>query len=279
MMHEPISDYTLERYVLGELDEEDRTRVDLEASRNPAIRRALRDIDVSNRAILIHYPPAAFKAELLKKLEDAENTRRQRQRPTWFSSPTRLFALVGTAAAVFVLILLILPGLHNPGGGLPTDSSEDLAIVKGNANIDLTETQLLIYRQNRAAVEMLADGTLARTGDLLQLAYVAADDPFGMILSIDGRGTVTLHLPLEGNRSAALQLNKKALLPLAIELDDAPKFERFILITAAAPFSIEGILEKANALSRNPGRVKHGELDLPESMKQYSILILKGEES
>lgn len=278
MMNESVSDYTLERYVLGELDEEDGAKVDLEASRNPAIRQALRDIDDSNRDILTRYPPDAVKAELLKRLEDAENTLRPRQRPSRFSSSTRLFALVGAAAAALVLILFILPGLDNPGG-LPAGSREDLAIVKGDTHIDLTETQLLIYRQNRASVEVLADGALARTGDLLQLAYVAADDPFGMILSIDGRGTVTLHLPLAGHRAEALHLNKKALLPLAIELDDAPEFERFFLITAAAPFSIEDILEKAKALTRNPGRVKHGELDLPESMKQYSILILKGEES
>lgn len=63
-----------------------------------------------------------------------------------------------------------------------------------------------------AYTKTLADGAMARPGDLLRLGYSAVDRPFGAILSIDGRGTVTLHLPANGPTAAPLGRGDKTLL-------------------------------------------------------------------
>jgi hypothetical protein len=108
---------------------------------------------------------------------------------------------------------------------------------------------------------------------------VTTHDPYGLILSVDGRGGVTLHFPAEKDGSSLLVLNKKTALPHAIELDDAPGFERFFLITSGFPIDVEDVLKKAENLARDPERVRQGRLDLAEDIRQYSVLILKGESS
>ena len=62
-------------------------------------------------------------------------------------------------------------------------------------------------------------------------------------------------------------------MPLAAsyELDDAPGFERFVLVTADAPFAVATVLRgRAPAAAQPDGR-----LDLPESMDQFSFVLRK----
>jgi hypothetical protein len=58
--------------------------------------------------------------------------------------------------------------------------------------------QVLLYRRAAAGVERLLPGGVVREHDVLQLAYQAAGRHHGVIVSIDGRGTVTRHLPATG---------------------------------------------------------------------------------
>ena len=52
-----------------------------------------------------------------------------------------------------------------------------------------------MYRKTDNGAEELAAGQAARQKDVLQLSYIAADARYGVIFSVDGRGTLTLHLP------------------------------------------------------------------------------------
>jgi len=122
----------------------------------------------------------------------------------------------------------------------------------------------------------LSDGDQARAGDLLQLAYVATEESYGMIFSIDGRGVITLHFPEDKGESTQLELNKQFSLPNAIELDDAPGFERFFFLTSGSPIDVHAVFNAVKDAARDPEQVRQTGLDLPESLKQYSILILKG---
>jgi hypothetical protein len=90
---------------------------------------------------------------------------------------------------------------------------------------------------------------------------------------------VTRHFPVEEGGSTLLALNKRILLPSALELDDAPGFERFFLVTSAAPIDVETVLARAAALAKDPAAAKHGDLDLAAGLKQTSVLVLKGEGS
>src|SRR6185503_310143 len=66
--------------------------------------------------------------------------------------------------------------------------------------------QLLLYREaGQAEAERLAPGAVARPHDVVQIAYQAAGRRYGAIVSVDGRGVVTRHLPATGARAAELR--------------------------------------------------------------------------
>lgn len=275
-----INDYYLERYVLGELPEEEAQVILQLASENPAIKAALDEIEMSNLNILTLYPPSKVKTSLLSRYDNEVNKPIvSRWLDMSFSPSKRIFAISSVCTALLLLIIFfVLPETDRKTGVDPYDIGEDFSLVKGINSVDLTKTQLLVFRKNKEEVEILDSGTQANKGDLLQLAYVAAQKSFGMILSIDGRGEITLHFPEEKDGSTELLMNKRFLLSHAIELDDAPDFERFFFITSKNKINVENVLRIVGDLIKNPDRVKESDLDLPEGLDQYSVLILKGED-
>jgi hypothetical protein len=113
--------------------------------------------------------------------------------------------------------------------------------------------RLLIYRKEGAqAVQLRADST-AQSGDLIQLGYVASSQRYGVIVSVDARGGATLHFPTMPDASMELQRSGPIMLAQAFQLDDAPAFERFFLVTAdeghRTALSVALVLEKARALA------------------------------
>jgi hypothetical protein len=269
MNKETISEYYLERYALGELPEEEAEKIGQLASSDPEVQAALEKIESSNREILALYTPLTVNASLLSLLEDAQNK----------SFPLKRVLVLSSAAVILLTLILVLPQLREKPGIIYPDTEQDVTLIKGIPSVDLSQTQLLVYRKIQDQVEMLSDGELARTGDLLQLAYVTAEESYGVILSIDGRGTITLHFPEDKRKPTKLERNKQFLLPNAIELDDAPEFERFFFLTSEAPIDVDAVLKELEDLAKYPGQVKQHGLDLPGNFKQYSILILKGEGS
>ena len=73
--------------------------------------------------------------------------------------------------------------------------------IKGT--VPTAGARLYVYRHASAGDERLADGERAAPGDLLQLAYATTAEGFGVLLSIDGAGTVTQHWPEPGRPRAA----------------------------------------------------------------------------
>lgn len=276
-----INDYYLERYVLGELPDEETQKILHLASENPAVKAALEKIELSNQNILSLYPPSNVKGSLLSRYDNGDKQPFARRLLDTFSFPSkRIFAISSACASILLLIFFfVLPRSNVKTGIDPYDFGQDFSLVKGISSIDLTKTQLLVFRKNKEEIEILDSGTQSNKGDLLQLAYISAKKPFGMILSIDGRGEITLHFPSEKDGSTELFMNKRSLLPHAIELDDAPDFERFFFITSKNKIKVKDVLILVEDLAKNPYRVRESELDLPEGMEQYSVLILKGEDS
>jgi hypothetical protein len=257
------SDYYLERYALGELPAEEAGEIERRAAADPAVRAALNEIKSSNRAILSLYPPAMVASRLAALRRESGGRPLLRFRRLFFLS-----SAAAAAAAALLVVFLVVPSIKKP----ETD------LIKGLQNVDLGRTQLLVFRMKDAAVEILPSGARARAGDLLQLAYVASKAPYGLILSIDGLGRLTLHFPERKDGPADLKQNTKAVLPDAIELDDAPGFERFFLITSNDPIAVPEILARAENLASDPARIRTADLDLPPGCRQFSVLILKGED-
>jgi len=315
MQKEVISEYYLERYALGELPGEEAAEISRLASTDAELQAALDEIESSNREILALYPPPMVKASLSTQLaaleekpdvdsekisEDTVESASEKLKETlpeepaampsetpaeklskkWKKSfPLRPILAISSVAAILLAVLLILPILKQKPGIVQPDGEHDVTLIKGIPKVDLSVTQLLVYRKIQGKVEILSDGDKAKAGDLLQLAYVATEETketHGMILSVDGRGVITLHYPESKDKSTQLELNKQFSLPNAIELDDAPGFERFVFLTSGSPIDVEAVLTSLKNTIRDPEQVKKRNLDLPENLNQYSILILKG---
>ncbi|HEY0840889.1 MAG TPA: ActD-like protein, partial [Vulgatibacter sp.] len=97
---------------------------------------------------------------------------------------------------------------------------------------------------------------------------------FGVIVSLDGAGAVTLHLPASGNASAALDAQGATPLPQAYELDDAPSFERFVLVASDSPFEVDTVLQAARTLVSGADAAT-SPLALPEGLEQTSVVVRK----
>ncbi|HSZ83045.1 MAG TPA: hypothetical protein VLA14_12220 [Polyangia bacterium] len=252
-------EWLVERLALGELD--DAAAADVRAR----LAAEGRDVDAerarlaaSSREILGAHPPARVAATVRARAMDGRRGARR-----WLVGAP--LALAGAAA----LVLVARPAPRAPVA--PTTEAPEHIAIKGDAN-----ARVVVYRRAGEVSERLRDGTRAANGDLLQLAYLAGDASFGALLSIDGRGHVTAHWPEPGAAIAApLSARGEVRLPSAYELDDAPAFERFFLVTADAPFPMTAVMNAARALAARPAAARADGLALPPSLHQASLTLEK----
>jgi hypothetical protein len=281
MKFKKINSWELEQYILNELPKERVKEIDIQLKEDPVLRKEIETLKQSDKAILDQYPPDAVVPQILNRVhlekskETYEKERAGRTRPAVFK---RLLVASPAAALVLVLLFIILPfhkGTIDPAGqkNLPNGTR-----IKGSQTIDWGKPNLILYRKNNDHAEVLKDGMKANPGDLLQIAYIAAEEKYGVILSIDGNGVTTLHHPGKENQTALLDTGKKkVLLRSAYELDDAPGFERFFFITSKQEINVEEVMKQAKILAGDVNRAKTNNITLNDTLSQTSTLILKGE--
>lgn len=207
MKHE-VPDILVERLRLGELSPAEAARV----RRRLAAAGELARLEIPEEAGFERLPEA-----LVARLDRARRLARAHQRGAW-----RAWSLAVTAASFAVMaMVLAMPG------PLPHEVSESRA--KGGASQTSAQgsAALAVYRRIPGGHEALADGALARPGDVLQLGYRPGSARAVAIYSIDGRGLVTTHL---APTAAPPQGQAETRLPTAFALDDAPGYERFVLL-------------------------------------------------
>ncbi|RKH38777.1 ActD-like protein, partial [Corallococcus llansteffanensis] len=195
-------------------------------------------------------------------------------RPSW-----RFLPLLVPVLAAATLIVLVRPLTSSEGREAP-GSWGGTGVLEPTRSKGL-QPRLDVHRQSAARSERLTDGAHAQAGDVVQLSYTSAGKAHGVLVSVDGRGAVTLHLPetgeagqKPGHQSAVLERSGTHLLPRAYELDDAPGFERFFFITADAPFALDGVLSAARVLAASPD-ARTAPLRLPPELGQTSFLLEK----
>jgi hypothetical protein len=115
----------------------------------------------------------------------------------------------------------------------------------------------------------LSDGDTARAQDLLQVSLLAGPATFAAVLSVDGSGQVTRHIPETGDSSVSLREAREA--PHSFQLDATPGFERFVLVQSPHPF----LLRDAESLLRRTGA--RSALAAPSGWTVQSIYIAKPE--
>jgi hypothetical protein len=247
---ERIPDWQLERHFLRELPDGEAAVVEDTLARRTDLRERLSALERSNDEILRRHPPAEVAAAIRSRLA-AERVRAH----SGVGNRVALAAALGLAAAVSAVWVTPRPPMPAANG--------DVVRSKGLA------PQLLLYRNGGGTgVERLDPGAVARRHDVVQLAYRSAGRRHGVIVSVDGAGLITRHLPAVGSQAAPLEGGAAVALPEAYELDDAPGFERFYLVTADQPFAVATVVE---AVRRGAG----AQLDLPDSMDQFSFVLAK----
>jgi hypothetical protein len=139
------------------------------------------------------------------------------------------------AAAAAVLAVIVPLGLMQ---------TPDAIRTKGTSSVPA----LLVYSSS-APESALKSGSVASAGDTVQLAYTPGRNRYGVIVSIDGRGGVTLHQPETADDASRLAPGERTVLPTAYRLDDAPRFELFIFVASRSPVGSEAVLRKIRTLS------------------------------
>ena len=267
MSLETVPDWLLERFRLGELAAEEAEAVRRTIDSDPSVGDRLAALDRADADIHAVYPPRVVAAGIRARLEAAEATAVRGRRLAHLGLRPALAA----AAAAFALGLGLTTLLPSRPGRDHTDDSADVIRIKGMA------PHLLLFRQTPTGAEPLADGALARPNDVIQLLYLSAGRRYGVIVSADGRGVVTQHLPSGEARSARLTAGEPVALPSAYRLDDAPSWERFYLVTSDASFDVALVIDAVRrSLVATPAQVATTTpLALPRSLDQTSHTLRK----
>jgi hypothetical protein len=232
-----IPEVVLERYRLNELPNAAHAAIAREAAADPAVRARLDALDRSDAEILERYAPGV----LARRRAGRRYTR-------------RALVLKGALATAVLALVAVIPRLT---------VTPDETRIKGVA-------ALAVYRRTPAGSERLADGDVARPGDLLRIGYASGGRAYGVILSIDGTGAVTLHLPPSGGVAATLAPGGINLLDSSYELDEAPRIERFYFVTGTQPFDVAPVL----AAARHAGGAPNA-LPLPAGLEQVTFAVQK----
>ena len=242
-----IPEWTLERYLLGELPAEEMARIREEMRQNAVLRERLAALEASNRDIQERYPAGWMVSRIREKTGMPE----RRRRPS-----VRTWALIAVPALAALLLVMVLP------------RGSDIRLKGGRPH-------LMVYRKTAEGIERLEDQSTVRMYDLVQVAYRGAGRKYGVILSVDGRGAVTLHLPENGMTAVRLAEGRADTLDFAYELDDAPRWERFYFVTSDTPFGVAPVMAAARRLAAPGG--DGDSLMAPEALDQVILTLKKGE--
>jgi hypothetical protein len=249
-----ISDALIERVHLGEATEEQRARV----LADPDARARLEALPALDRAFLEAHPADVMVARIHDRARIAAAREEQRgRRVSW----TGGFALLAPVLAVLLAVFLVV--------GPPDEAPDTWVEPTTTKGLD---PSLRLFRQGTDGAVPLTEDQVARPGDVVQVGYVAGDALHGVIVSIDGRGAVTLHFPADAAGSTALTPGAHNV-PEGFRLDDAPSFERFFLVTSDAPIDVNTVVAAAEALALRGGST--GSLALPAGLAQTSSIVRK----
>ena len=200
------------------------------------IENAINELKKSDEEILNTYSVDAMKAAVAGKLaaKNVKNTS-----GTILKFPT--YKIVSYAAAAVLLAAVLIPA------GLKTSkisaTKAPTERIKGNAPAaQATDPSIKLYRQKGREIQALNDGDFARSGDVIQITYNAGNEEYGVIFSVDGNGNITRHFPENSWKAEQLEHRPdETPLDFSYELDNAPDFECFILVTSKKQFSLDGI--------------------------------------
>lgn len=257
------STITLERYLLGELPDQAMNELREAEASDPALRAQLDALRKSNDDILAAYPPEFMKGRIEAALP--KRTKPLRRRLSFALIPA------GAAAAAAIALFLFTPTAVRTPDTVVAPPAQNTGLPE-QTRFKGDDAKLFVYRKTDGGPEMLASGARAHEGQILQIAY-ASSKKYGVIFSIDGRGTVTLHFPADESGSTRLG-GGTVYLPSSYQLDDAPSFERFFFVASDTPFDAEKVLPRARKAALDRSAVRTASV-APDGFSETSVLVEK----
>lgn len=224
-----ISDFKLERYLLGELPEKEMREFQERELSDEIFAARVREMREQGKRFVAENPFEALEAKMDAADEAADGNVIS---GLWLKVAAALVIALG----VFSMVVL--------NRNVETYSGESATMEVAMANVDdgtrikgMSASLEVWKKTGDSAVQMVNLGD-ASEGDEIQLRYRVPQKCFGMLFSMDGNGTVTMHMG-DGNNAIELEPGKMTTLPFAYKLDNAPKFEKFFLLTSQNSFAID----------------------------------------
>jgi hypothetical protein len=263
-----VPEILVEQLALGELDPTRARAVEARLAAEPGGAERLAALRADDARTLAAHPPERISVAIEARARVAAAARAApRPRRSWILPSLSALA----AAALVVVIVRPGAGPEVPRPHLPGDGADVLGSTRAKGP---TDPRLTVFLEHDDGAERLVPGAAVAPRDRLQLGYVANGAAHGVLLSIDGRGAVTLHYPEADGGDTALASDGEAVLPYAYELDDAPDFERFLLVTSDRPLAASDVVSAARRLAAQPGAGRTGDLTLPGA-RVTSLLLRK----
>lgn len=235
-----IPDWKLERYLTGDLPESDMREIREMEAADEIFANRVKMLREDSEAILRKLPYDRL-AERLDSLPG---------RDTYGHGKPVNFGIVKFAAAA-ALVLAVMTvavfsqrSISQDGGTVLANRADgaqtmEVAMVDQNDGLRIKglSARMEVWKKTGDSAVQMENLGEAREGDEIQLRYAVAEKCFGLLFSMDGNGTITMHMG-EGNRAIGLEPGKMTTLPFAYKLDNAPKFEKFFFLTSKSEFEL-----------------------------------------
>ena len=257
-MSPDVTDYQLEMLLLDELPPDEARTLRARLEHDQTLRARVDELMSSTEGLRAAFPADKYVPELERRLHVAR-TRTALGRARRLRGAGLAVALTGVVAGA---VLMVSPSA--PSGVRP--ALEETTPKGGEGSL------LQVHRRVGRASERLQPGAEVAAGDVLQVSFVPVAAQHATVVSIDGAGSATLHWPLSGEQSTAV--SARVLVPRAYQLDDAPDFERFILVTSERAIEVESVMGAARQLA-GQSDARTGGLALDSGLQQTSVVVRK----
>lgn len=247
-----IPDWKLEKYLTGDLPEAEMQQIRELEETDEIFAGRVRMLREDAKAILKKIP---FETLSAKAEERATDSRK-------YVVPLN-YKIVQVAAAFIVAVGIFIAAMDfnlkagnvaNVEGGSEIQTVALADTEQGDVRIKGLNSRFEIWKKQGDSAVQLQAGDSVTAGDELQLRYAvvakAKAKCFGLLFSMDGNGTLTVHIG-QGNAAVELDPSSMKTLPFAYKLDDAPYFEKFFFLTSTNPFAVDA--SKLDDVFKIPG--------------------------
>jgi hypothetical protein len=237
-----IPDWKLERYLTGDLPESEMREIREMEATDEIFAGRVKMMREDNRAILKKMPFERLSEKMEARevsLNGAGMNGARKGMPAGF----KLVKFAAAAALVLAVVSVALFSQREIGPASEGNGAQvmDVAIVDvqdDGTRIKGLDARMEIWKKTGDSAVQMQNLDEAREGDEIQLRYSVPEKCFGLLFSMDGNGTITMHMA-DGSQAIALEPGKMTTLPFAYKLDNAPKFEKFFLLTSQKDFTID----------------------------------------